>query len=89
MKITTRDDGKVTLDFIAKGHNYSDASTTLTLAEACKLLAPTGAWMEEHLINGKTYNIAYLVDYTWGKIKPHGDGKSRYRNVDGVRLPTS
>lgn len=87
MKVTVTEDGKIQLDFIGKGHNFSDAALVKTSEEILKILAPTGAWTAEYLVSGKTYPVNYVIEYHWGRIKPKGDGKARYRDVDAVQLP--
>ncbi|OGO11457.1 MAG: hypothetical protein A2Y53_00120 [Chloroflexi bacterium RBG_16_47_49] len=82
MGVTLRQDGKVKLDFYEVGHKYPDISCVMTPPQLVALLAPTGAWTEDHFKAAGSYE--FICKITWVNSTKLNDHGKPYHNITGI-----
>lgn len=83
MKVTPLEDGKVSVDFFAAGHQYPDVYDRMKPEQLLAMLAPTGAWTLEHLNHVASYQVSYVVEWEFSeRVNSKGNP---YKNILAIR----
>lgn len=82
LDIEIRKDGRANLEFFAAGHRYADISTVRNIDAALELLAPAGGFTPAHIVDGASYTINALIDWTPGKNNSQG---KPYKDISAIR----